>query len=80
MQCSCHGVWSLCLVMMTIFSKKFATISSEVLELLWHPHRAFVDYLSHMIGFPVGTTDRKWIFLGVATRAKLTVQKHIVLY
>jgi len=65
---------SWCLVVMTILSKHSATISSELLELLWHPHRAFVDYLSHMIQI--------WneYFLGVATLAKLIVKKHIVLY
>jgi hypothetical protein len=44
---------------MMILSKNSATISSELLDLLLDPHRAFVDYLSHMILFPVGTTDMK---------------------
>ncbi len=61
--------------MMTILSKHSATISSELLELLWHPHRASVDYLSHMVLFPVGTTDMKCIFLGVAHSSEANSEK-----
>ncbi len=39
--------------------KKFCHYFLSASGTSWHLHRAFVDYLSHMILFPVGTTDMK---------------------